>query len=124
LLFVALGTGLLVSSTVAVAAYFVHRFWNVEAEARNYLMLWWIEDIAKRVITMSTNDASHSTLLADLDIFLIKQRAKERADTEMRQEAVSEIIRRREEILEKKLRPKTSDPEREDPQEDPPVEWP
>lgn len=92
LLMNALGTGLLFSATVAVAAYFVTRYWKAATETPNEAIFSELKEVHLLLGSVSvTTDFSYD-VLKRLDIFLLEEEAKRLAEQDAQEERTRDLL--------------------------------
>jgi hypothetical protein len=92
LLLNALGTGLLIVATVAVAAYFASRYWKAATETPNEEVLSELREVHSLLSHVSVATDSRIELLERLDYFLMEWEAERQAEQEDRQERARELL--------------------------------
>jgi hypothetical protein len=92
LLMNALGTGLLFVATVAVAAYFVSRYWKAATETPNEEILSELQEVHSLLSHVSVATDSRSELLERLDYFLMEWEAERQVEQEDREERARELL--------------------------------
>jgi hypothetical protein len=91
LLMNALGTGLLFSATVAVAAYFVSRYWKAATETPSEAIFSELKEVHLLLGNVSvTTDFSYD-VLKRLDIFLMEEEAKRLSEQEAQEERTRDL---------------------------------
>lgn len=99
LLMNALGTGLLFVATVAVAAYFVSRYWKAATETPNEEILGELQEVHRLLGHVSVATDSRDELLERLDYFLMDWEAERQVEQEYREERARELEERAREVL-------------------------